>query len=97
MKQDFTIWRNQILQNPQDISPLKFGMSQGEVIEIFGKPDAVSTMRSGGKPLILKYQYIELHFDGKAHHGLHLIYSDDEIGLSITAEHEERNKPYERL
>ena len=36
MKQDFTIWRNQILQNPRDISPLKFGMSQDEVIEIFG-------------------------------------------------------------
>ena len=48
-------------------------------MEIFGKPDAVSTMRSGGKPLILKYHDIELHFDGKAHHGLHLIYSDDEI------------------
>ena len=30
MKQDFTIWRNQILQNPWDISPLKFGMSQDE-------------------------------------------------------------------
>ena len=53
MKQDFTIWRNQILQNPRDISPLKFGISQDEVIEIFGNPDAVSTMRSDGKPLIL--------------------------------------------
>ena len=31
MKQDFTIWRNQILQNPWDISPLKFGMSQDEI------------------------------------------------------------------
>lgn len=51
------------MQNPRDISPLKFGMSQDEVIEIFGKPDAVSTMRSGGKPLILKYHDIELHFD----------------------------------
>ena len=63
MKHDFTIWRNQILQNPRDISPLKFGMSQDEVIEIFGNPDAVSTMRSDGKPLILKYHDIELHFD----------------------------------
>lgn len=86
MKQDFTIWRNQILQNPQNISPLKFGMSQDESMEIFGKPNAVSTMRSGGKPLILKYYDIELHFGGKAHHGLHLIYSDDETELSITAE-----------
>ena len=93
MKQDFSIWRNQILQNPQDISPLKFGMPQGEVMEIFGKPDAVSAMKSGGKPLILKYHDVELHFDGKAHHGLHLIYSDDEIELSITANHEEMLQP----
>ena len=57
MKQDFTIWRNQILQNPQNISPLKFGMSQDEVIEIFGKPDAVSTMRSDGKPLSMINKY----------------------------------------
>ena len=75
MKQDFTIWRNQILQNPQNISPLKFGMSQDEVIEIFGNPDAVS----------------------KAPHGLYLIYSDDEIELSMTAEHEERSNPYENI
>ena len=47
MKQDFTIWRNQILQNLRDISPLKFGMTQEEVMEIFGNPDAVSTMKSG--------------------------------------------------
>ncbi len=97
MKQNFYIWRNQILQNPQDISPLKFGMSQDEVMAIMGKPDAVSTMRSSGNPLILKYHDIELHFDGKAHNGLHLIYSDDEIELSITAGHEERSNPYENL
>ena len=74
MKQDFTIWRNQILQNPQNILPLKFGMPQDEVIGIFGNPDAVSTLRSGGKPLILKYHDIELHFDRKAPHGLYLVY-----------------------
>ncbi len=94
---DFYIWRNQIIQNPRNIVPLKFGMSQDEVMEIFGKPDAVSTMRSGGKPLILKYHDIELHFDGKAHHGLHLIYSDDEIELSTTAEQRERSNPYESI
>ena len=93
MKQDFTTWRNQILQNPQNISPLKFGMSQDEVIEIFGKPDAVSTMRSDGKPLILKYHDIELHFDRKAPHGLYLVYSDDEIELCITDHHEELLQP----
>ena len=97
MKQDFTIWRNQILQNPWDISPLKFGMSQDEVIEIFGNPDAVSTMRSDGKPLLLKYHDIELHFDRKAPHGLYLVYSDDEIELGMTAEHEERSNPYESI
>lgn len=53
--------------------PLKFGMSQDEVIEIWEQPDNVSTMRVSGKPLILKYHDIELHFDRK---GLHLIYSD---------------------
>ena len=61
-------------------------------MEVLGKPDAISTVRSGGKPLILKYHDIELHFDGKAHCGLYLIYSDDEIELSITDEHKERNK-----
>ena len=93
MKQDVRIWRNQILQNPQNISPLKFGMSQKEIMEIFGKPDAVSTMRSGGKPLILKYHDMELHFDGKSHLGLYLIYSDDEIELCIAADHEEMLQP----
>ena len=97
MKQDFTIWRNQILQNPRDISPLKFGISQDEVIEIFGNPDAVSTMKSGEKPLILKYHDIELHFERSVPHGLHLIYSDDTIELCITAEYEERSNPYENL
>lgn len=85
------------MQNPWDISPLKFGISQDEVIEIFGNPDAVSTMRSDGKPLILKYHDIELHFDRKDPHGLYLVYSDDEIELSITAEHEERSNPYESI
>ena len=85
------------MQNPWDISPLKFGISQDEIIEIFGNPDAVSTMRSGGKPLILKYHDIELHFDRKAPHGLHLIYSDDEIELCMTDEYEERSNPYESI
>ena len=84
------------MQNPQNISPLKFGMSQDEVIEIFGKPDAVSTMRSDGKPLILNYCDIELHFDRKSPHGLYLVYSDDEIELSITGIHEELLQPITR-
>ena len=93
MKQDFIIWRNQILQNPWDISPLRFGISQDKVIEIFGNPDVVSTMKSDGKPLIFKYNDIELHFDRNAPHGLYLVYSDDEIELSITDHHEELLKP----
>ena len=43
--------------------------------------------------MILKYHDIELHFGGKSHHGLYLIYSDDEIEFSITAEHEEMLQP----
>ena len=74
MKQDFTAWRNQILQNSQNISPLKFGMSQDEIMEIFGKPDAISTIRNNGKPLILKYHDIELHFDKKVPHGLYFVH-----------------------
>ena len=54
-------------------------------------------MRSYGKSLILKYHDIELHFDRKAPHGLYLVYSDDEIELSMTAEHEERRNPYENI
>ncbi len=30
MKRDFTSWCGQILQDPQNISPMKFGMSQDE-------------------------------------------------------------------
>ena len=94
---EFDIWRNQILRNPRDISPLKFGMTQEEVMEIFGKPNAVSTMKSDGKPLILKYHDMELHFERSVPHGLYLIYSDDTIELCITAEYEERSNPYENL
>ena len=94
---EFDTWRTQILRNPQDISPLKFGISQDTVIEIFGNPDAVSTMKSGGKPLILKYHDMELHFERGVPHGLYLIYSDDTIELCVTAEHEERSNPYENL
>ena len=39
------------------------------------------------------YGDIELHFDRKAPHGLCLIYSDDDIELSITAEQEETLQP----
>ena len=68
-QEKINIWRNQILQNSQDITPLK--------------------LKSSGKPLILKYRDIELHFDGKNHHGLYLIYSDEEIDLSITPDDKE--------
>ena len=94
---EFEIWRNQILRNPRDISPLKFGMTREEVVEIFGKPDAVSTMRSGGKPLILKYHDIELHFERGVPHGLYLIYSDDTIELCVTAEYKERSNQNESI
>lgn len=79
---NFNIWRNQVIK-ARDISPLKFGMSQEEVIEILGKPDDISMVKVGGKPLILKYHDIELHFDERWGNNLFLIYSDYEIELSI--------------
>ena len=96
-QEKINIWRNQILQNSQDITPLKFKMSQDEVMDIFGEPDDVSTMKSSGKPLILKYRDIELHFDEKNHHGLYLIYSDEEIDLSITPDDKEGGKENESI
>ena len=44
-QEKINIWRNQILQNSQDITPLKFKMSQDEVMDIFGEPDDVSTIK----------------------------------------------------
>ena len=41
---NFNIWKNHAIKT-RDILPLKFGMSQDEVIEILGQPDDVSTMR----------------------------------------------------
>lgn len=94
---DFDIWRSRILRDPKDIAPLQFGMTQDKVMEIFGRPDAVSTMKSGGKPLILKYHDMELHFERSVPHGLYLIYSDDTIELCITAEYEERSNQNESI
>ena len=58
-------------------------MSQEAVIEILGQPDDISTMKISGKPLILKYHDIELHFDERYGNNLFLIYSDYEMELSI--------------
>ena len=82
----FSIWRDKAIKY-QDITPLKFGMSQEAVTVAFGEPDTVSTMKAGGRPLILKYQDIEFHFEERTRRGLYLIYSDCETDLSITAEH----------
>ncbi len=79
---NFNIWRDHIIKT-KDISPLKFGMPQEAVIEILGQPDDISTMKISGKPLILKYHDIELHFDERYGNNLFLIYSDYEMELSI--------------
>ena len=47
--------------------------------------------------MILKYRDIELHFDEKNHHGLYLIYSDEEIDLSITPDDKEGGKENESI
>lgn len=81
----FRIWRNKLIKT-MDISPLNFGMSQEDVISIFGQPDATSTMIKNNHPLIFKYQDIEFHFDECHNHTLFLIYSDYKIDLSIMME-----------
>lgn len=77
----FRNWRDKLIKT-RDIAPLKFGMTQEEAIAILGEPDAVSTMKSRGKPLILKYQDIELHFDRST---LFLVFSDGETELAVKA------------
>lgn len=71
----------------RDISPVTFGMSQEEIISIFGQPCKTSTMEKNNRPLILKYQDIEFHFDERFGHTLFLIYSDDKVDFSINNEH----------
>ena len=88
----FRGWRDRLTET-KDIAPLKFGMTQEEAIAILGEPDAVSTMKSRGKPLILKYQDIELHFDRSA---LFLVFSDGETELAVKAvpAQNDRGLPY---
>lgn len=88
----FRGWRDRLTET-KDIAPLNFGMTQEEAIAILGEPDAVSTMKSRGKPLILKYQDIELHFDRSA---LFLVFSDGETELAVKAvpAQNDRGLPY---
>ena len=77
----FNEWKSRMIET-DDIYPIKFGISQDEVLEKFGDPDAVSIAEKNGRPLILKYEDIEFHFDDRHGHRLFLIYSDD-LDLSI--------------
>lgn len=83
-REKFHIWRDRLI-NTKAIAPLEFGMPQEAVTALLGRPDGVSTMKRGGRPLILKYEDIELHFDG-GRPGLFLVYSDSRMELSISAE-----------
>ena len=46
-QEKLSIWQKQILQNSQDSTTLKFEISHDDIMEILGKPDYVSTMKSG--------------------------------------------------
>ncbi|WP_297872446.1 hypothetical protein [uncultured Oscillibacter sp.] len=83
-RERFHIWRDALIRT-RAIAPLEFGMLQEAVAAVLGRPDAVSTMKRGGRPQILKYEDIELHFDG-GRPGLFLVYSDSRMELSISAE-----------
>ena len=84
MLDKFTQWREKILKDKyRAISPIKFGMTQEEIISMFGQPTDVSVEK---KPLIFKYADIEFHFDKLNDYKLFLVYSDEEIELSILFE-----------
>ena len=87
----FSVWRRKIIDT-KNISPIELGMSQDDVISIFGKPDDTSTAVKNERPLIFKYQDIEFHFDERYGHTLFLIYSDYKTNISITAEKNEQTQ-----
>jgi len=78
-----TEWKKKLFTGAhKEVSPLEFGMTQADVMMLFGKPDNISAQVP---PLILKYGEIELHFDKQNNH-LFLIYSDEAEYLSILYE-----------
>ena len=80
----FTQWRKKILKDKYKcISPVKFGMTQDEIISMFGQPTDVSTEK---KPLIFKYADIEFHFDKQNDYKLYIVYSDEKLELSVMFE-----------
>ena len=80
----FTKWREEVLKNKsKSINPVKFGMTQEEIIAEFGQPTDISTEK---KPLIFKYADIEFHFNKRNNYKLYLVYSDEKIELSLMFE-----------
>jgi len=80
----FTQWRKEVFRTKyKSIYPVKFGMTQEEIIAEFGQPTDVSTEK---RPLIFKYADIEFHFDRRNDYRLYLVYSDEKIELSIMFE-----------
>ena len=75
----FVGWREEIFRSGA-IAPVRIGMSQEEVMALFGAPSRLSATKKKGKPLILKYGDVEFHFDDLDGHQLSRIYSDDEDG-----------------
>lgn len=82
----FKEWRRQLFQT-KDISPLRFGMTQEDVVAEFGRPDTISTVVRDGRPLAFKYGDIELHFDDLNKYKLYLVYTDESENMSIMGPH----------
>lgn len=75
----FARWRTTAFRTGA-IAPLRLGATQDEVLESFGPPDDESVERRKGRPVILKYENVEFHFDGSATARLALVYCEDESG-----------------
>ena len=72
-------WRG--YQETGDITPLRLGMTRGELRAVFGDPhDVGGVSRKHKIPLIWKYGEFEFHFGFTQADGLRLIYREDEHG-----------------
>ena len=78
-RMDFAAWRR-VLLDTGEIEPLRLGMTQAELLSIFGTPSDQSIRQRHGKPAILKYRDIEFHFDHHRGHCLFLVFSDGDGG-----------------
>lgn len=67
-----------------DICPLRLGMTREDLRLSLGEPDLMGGLMGKHQvPCIWKYKEMEFHFGPQKTDGLHLIYEEDEKGISI--------------